>query len=61
VVFTCTKKKGVLGPASTSSTRKSNVFFFSPRKCGQKYGKSASVRQIRSSRIEAIDSPLPPI
>jgi hypothetical protein len=29
VVFTCTKKKGVLGPASTSSTRKSNVFFFS--------------------------------
>ena len=37
------------------------LFFFSPRKCGQKYGRSASVRQIRSSRIEAIDSPLPPI
>jgi hypothetical protein len=37
VVFTCTKKNGVISPASTSSTRKSNVSHFSPRKCGQKY------------------------
>src|SRR5579883_2301054 len=61
VAFTCTKKKGVFSPASSSSTKKSNVSHFSPRKCGQKYGEFASGRQMRVRRAKAIASPLPPI